>query len=121
MNKYEKSVALHSVYSELIQTARYRGLTTYAQIARVGNLPPSGSAMASETGKILELISEQERFEGRPMLSAVCVSSTNFSPGEGFYGLAKRFGHTFVDTSEAKLEFWNEQLQLVYKTWDHRG
>jgi hypothetical protein len=121
MSKYENSVAFHSIYAELIQAARYRGLTTYAQIARVGNLPTSGSAMASETGKVLELISEMERAAGRPMLSSVCVSSMTFMPGEGFFALAKKFGHVSDDTQDGKMQIWNEQLQSVYKIWDHRG
>ncbi|MEP0766903.1 MAG: hypothetical protein HRF45_10245 [Fimbriimonadia bacterium] len=69
MSKYRGTTAFHLVYAELIQAVRYRGLTTYQRVARIGGLPESGNAMGRETGEVLGLICRQEVGEGRAMLS----------------------------------------------------
>lgn len=116
MSKYTGTTALHLIYSELIQAARYRGLTTYQTIARIGGLPEMGNAMSAATGEVLGLIVEQERAEGQPMLSAVCVGVSG-KPGEGFYALAKQLGLLTDDCKEAREAFWRSELASVYDAW----
>ena len=62
------------IYTELITAAKYRGTITYQEIAKIIELPMSGSHMGSEVGKILGEISEDEVSNGRPMLSAIAVN-----------------------------------------------
>ena len=114
--KYKGKPAFHLVYAELIRAARYRGVTTYQEIARVGGLPTSGHAMASATGIMLGEIVDQELGEGRPMLSAVCVS-TSGKPSDGFYNYALELGRMKADTKAEREAFWRLELAAVYEAW----
>lgn len=116
MSKYAGSTNLHLIYCELIQAARYRGLTTYQTIARIGGLPQQGNAMSAATGAVLGLIVQQEQAEGRPMLSAVCVGVSG-KPGEGFYNYAEELGLFVGGDKEEREEFWQKQLSAVYEAW----
>jgi hypothetical protein len=112
----EKHIAFHLIYAELIQAARYHGVTTYQKIAHIGGLHESGSIMAAETGQVLELISQQESREGRPMLSALCVGVSGI-PGDGFFGLAERLGKLKEGSKQAKEESWKSECAAVYAAW----
>jgi len=72
------------VYALLIEAAEQQQTVTYGQIAEIMGLPPSGNHTGSMIGIMLGLIADNERECGRPMLSAVAVSSTNQVPGSGF-------------------------------------
>lgn len=118
MSKYTGTTALHLVYAELISAARYRGLTTYTEIARIGGLPIQGSAMAAATGIVLGEIVEQELREGRPMLSAVCVGVSG-KPSDGFFAYARELGRfTGGDTKADRDAFWQKEREGVYAAWD---
>lgn len=69
-DKHRGKKEYHLVFCELIRAAQYRGLTTYQAIAQIMGLPLAGHYMASETGRVLGEISEDELQRGRPMLSA---------------------------------------------------
>jgi hypothetical protein len=116
MSKYEGTTQFHLAYSELINAARFRGLTTYQALAQLCNLPLTGNKMGADTGEILGMITRQEMDEGRPMLSAVCVGVSG-EPGEGFFGLAKRLGRFDSVDPKERMAFWRSELQAVYEAW----
>ena len=114
--QYKGQIIFQKVYWELSNAAQYRGYVTYQEIAQMMNLPLSGNYMGKELGQILGEISHEEHIRGRPMLSAIAVSSSEF-PGDGFFELAKRLGHQFEDSTEGKRTFWEEEKEKVYLTW----
>ena|SRR5688572_3754995 len=116
MPKYQGTTAYHLVYAELIRAARYRGFTTYTEIARIGGLPLRGNPMGAAVGQILGEIVDQELKEGRHMLSAVCVGSTG-KAGEGFYAYALALKRLKSDTKAEREAFWQSELRAVYEDW----
>ena len=116
-SKYRGSKAYFLCYCALINAARNRGTITYKEIAEITGLPTSGSYMAREVGQLLFEISEEERNQGRPMLSALVVSSTNNAPGPGFFGLAQDWGKFTDNSAEGKRRFWEEEKGAVYAAW----
>ncbi len=114
----ENGKAFIRVYGLLIRAAETRQPVTYGQIAEIMGLPQGGSYMGQMVGKMLGAITERERAAGRPMLSAVAVSSTNQMPGPGFYGLAEEYGLIPTGASnEEKRGFWREERERVYDEW----
>jgi hypothetical protein len=96
--------------------ARYRGLITYQEIARLMGLPMTGNYMGHEIGEILGEISEDEIANGRPMLSALAVGVSG-EPGDGFYTWAKQLGRLHDDTKEGRQRFWEQERLAVYEAW----
>jgi hypothetical protein len=116
-DKYRGSKEYHLVYSELVQAAQYRGITTYQAIAQLMGLPLTGNYMASETGRVLGEISEDELNQGRPLLSTLAVGASGL-PGQGFFRLAEGLGKLPVDaTEEEKQLFWERERDGLYETW----
>jgi hypothetical protein len=119
-SKYQNTVLYFSVYSELIQAARYQGVTTYQTIAQIMGLPMSGGHMARETGAILGEISQNEARLERPLLSAIAVGVSG-EPGPGFFGLARALGRLPEEADkEAEWAFWEAEKTAVYQTWARR-
>ena len=115
-DKYRGTKEYLLVYCELIQAARYRGLTTYQRVAQIVGLPLSGNYMGSELGDVLGAISEDEIGLGRPMLSALAVGVSGV-PGEGFYTWARKLGRLEETSREAERRFWEEEKEAVYEAW----
>ena len=65
-------------------------------------------------------ISEDEGHQGRPMLSALAVSSTNGKPGRGFYVLARQLGLLEAVTPQGERRFWEAEVRKVYAVWGER-
>ncbi len=117
-DKYRGTTTYLLVYSELVTAARYCGVTTYQRIAALMGLPPQGSHMGAEVGHILGEISEDERAQGRPMLSAAAVGASG-KPGPGFFSLAVEFGMLEEGTApEVQQAFWQQQREKVYAAWN---
>jgi hypothetical protein len=116
-DKYRGSKEYLLVYCELINAARYKGTTTYQAIAEIMGLPLAGNYMSKETGQMLGEIAEDESNRGRPMLTAVVVSSVSGLPGPGFFGLARHLGKLREESEEAERRFWEGETQAVYATW----
>ena len=114
--RYRGKTIYHFVFHELVMAARYRGLVTYQEIAKMIGLPMSGSYMGHEVGWILGEISEDEIANGRPMLSALAVGVSG-EPGDGFYNFAKELGRLQEDSKEARRQFWEEEKKAVYDAW----
>ena len=111
---YRGTPAYELVRDELAAAARYRGVTTYQDIALIMDLPTTGHHMARETGAILDAISTDEVRAGRPMLSAVVVN-TEGMPGQGFFRLAAELGRAPGDGTDRG--FWEREREAVYEEW----
>ena len=118
VSKYVGSKEFIRTYGLLIRAAEMRGTVYYADVAAIFGLPATGNHTASVVGQVLGDIVDEERKQGRPMLSAVAVSQTNNRPGSGFYALAEMNGLIGSDaTTEEKVAFWQAELKRVYETW----
>lgn len=116
-DKYVGTTEYLLVYGELIQAARFRGVTTYQKaIAQIMGLPLKGNHMSREVGLMLGEISEAELDRGRPMLSALAVG-VNGVPGEGLYSLARQLERLTEDSKEARAAFWENEKRAVYQSW----
>ena len=116
-DKYRGSRDYLLAYCELVRAARYRGTTTYQAVAQIMGLRLTGSHMGKEIGQLLGEIVEDESRQGRPMLTAVVVSSVSGLPGPGFFNLARELGKLQGDSPEAERGFWKEEIEAVYATW----
>jgi hypothetical protein len=114
--KYRGKKIYHFVYHELIMAARYRGVITYQEIAKLMGLPMSGNYMGKELGEILGEISTDEVNNNRPMLSSLAVGVSG-EPGDGFYTWAKDLRRLKDDSKEGRKQFWEQEKQAVYETW----
>lgn len=105
------------IFIELITAARYRGTVTYQELAELVGLPLQGNYMGKALGEYLGDISEVEVKEhGRPMLSAIAVTTTG-KPGDGFFALAKDLGKLTSDHPSDRMAFWEAEKKSVYQTW----
>jgi hypothetical protein len=115
-DRYRHQKIYHFVYHELVMAARYRGVVTYQELAKLMGLPMSGNYMSMEIGHILGEISDDEVAYGRPMLSALAVGVSG-EPGDGFFNLAKELDRLQDDSKEARQRFWEQEKQAVYEAW----
>ena len=114
--KYRGSKAYMLVYSELINAARCRGVTTYQAVAQIMGLPMTGNHMGREVGQLIGEISHEEIQNGRPMLSALAVGTSGV-PGDGFYTWAKDLGRLRDDSKQTNEQFWRQECEAVYSAW----
>ena len=115
-SRYRGSKEYLLVYAELLQAARYHGLTTYQAVAQIMGLPMTGNLMGKEVGQLIGEISQDEVQSGRPMLSALVVGTSGV-PGEGFLTWAKELGRLTDDSKEGRAAFWESERQAVYQAW----
>jgi hypothetical protein len=116
MEEYLNSKAYFLVYSELINAARYRGFTTYQELALLMGLRLQGNLMGSEIGDMLRTIAKNEYEQNRPMLTALCIKVTG-EPGRGFFDLARNFDLLHDDSPQEEERFWEEECKKVWETW----
>jgi hypothetical protein len=76
--------------------------------------------MATQVGKMLDEINATEQRLGRPMLSAIVVSSVSWKPGKGFFNLARNTGKLQGTSPEEELKFWETEKQALYRTWEKK-
>ena len=115
-SKYRGTQEFLLVYMKLISTAQHRGIVYYTEIARILGIEQLGQHMGREVGQVLGEISEDEHRLGRPMLSAVAVSSKG-SPSEGFFNLAERLGKYSGSSKTDEKLFWESERDRVYDAW----
>ena len=104
-DRYRGTREYQLVYAELIQAARYQGVSTYQAIAQLMGLPLTGSYMGKMVGWMLGEIGEDEHLHGRPLLSALVVTVKG-KPSFGFCVLARQLGLLQDDSPEAEEAFW---------------
>lgn len=102
------------IYQELKRVARNRSLTSYAEIARVGRID---LRRPEERHRMFEILGEISAFEarhGRPMLSAVVVSTETYMPRIGFLRHARELGVYKGGDAEA---FFKSEIEKVWATY----
>ncbi|MFX0199082.1 MAG: hypothetical protein ACFFCW_23415 [Candidatus Hodarchaeota archaeon] len=104
-SKYRGTKEFLLIYSKLITAASFRGFVSYTNVARILGTDSPGHHMARQVGQVLGEISEDEHRVGRPMLSAVAVSTSGY-PGEGFFKLAHDLGRLFSTNKDGEHDFW---------------
>ena len=110
----------------LIEIARQETVITYGELLdRMG-----GGPGRRYIGEVIGQISEEEMATGHPKLSAVVVRSDSRRVGGGFFGLPdtpqaiirsspEEWQDPFL--SAADYEYWQDQLQEVYRYWREHG
>jgi hypothetical protein len=117
-NHMAQSKTYLRVYGLLINAAESRSTVHYSDIADLMHLPHAGNYTAKMIGRMLEEIVKRELIFGRPMLTAIVVSSVNNEPGSGFYRIAEQFGLVSANASEQERQhFWERECDSVYKEW----
>lgn len=116
-DKYRGTKEYRLVRDEMIQAARNGTTITYGDIADIMGLPPRGHYMAKEVGQVSGEISEDEHIQGRPMLSAVAISTERRRPGPGFFGLARDMRILHGSSEQDERRFWAAEKAAVYDTW----
>jgi hypothetical protein len=102
------------VYGELKRLAKTQSTATYGQIAHLAGLELDDLVQRNRLSEMLGEISTHEFRQGRPMLSAVVISSEEGMPGIGFFNLARALGkHKSADD----LAFFVGELGRVYAAW----
>jgi hypothetical protein len=106
------------VYCRLIGAAQSRSILYYSDVADEMHLPHAGNYTGKMVGRMLGNVALREQTVGRPMLTAVVVSSVTKQPGAGFYDLAEEFGHIpRVASDQERRAFWESERQRVYEVW----
>ncbi len=114
--KYRGSKEYHLIFCKLITAAQKRDEMPYKEVADILGINTPGHHMAREVGQVLGEISEDEHRAGRPMLSAIAVG-VNSIPGEGFFTLARQLGKLTATGGNNEIQFWRDEKQHVYDTW----
>ena len=114
--KYRGKKQYYLVLAELITAARYKGRVTYQEVAKLVGLPLEGNYMGAEIGHLLGEISEDEVRQGRPMLSAIVVTTAGH-PGPGFFELARHLGRLTGSSRDEEIKFWNAEVYAVHEAW----
>src|SRR5262245_6229634 len=89
--KYRETKEYLLIYTELLTAARFRGVVTYLELARLIGLAPIGNQWGNTLGRYLGTISLDEVRQNRPVLSAVTVTADG-KLGKGSFTLAKDLG-----------------------------
>jgi hypothetical protein len=114
--KYRGKKEYFLVLSELLTVARFKGKVTYQEIAKLIGFPLVGNYMGAEIGHLLGEISQDEVRSGRPMLSAIVVSTAGH-PGPGFFDLARNLNRLTATSRDEELLFWEKEVTAVYEAW----
>lgn len=115
-SRYRGKKKYYLVLAELITAARYKGKVTYQEIAKLIGLPLEGNYMGAEIGRLLGEISKDEVRYGRPMLSAIVVTTMGL-PGPGFFQLARDLGRLRGNTRDEEMSFWQNETNAVHEAW----
>jgi len=114
--KYRGKKEYFVVLAELLTAARYKGMITYQEVAKLIGFPLTGNYMGAEIGNLLGEISEDQHVLGYPMLSAIVVTNSGL-PGPGFFNCASRLGLFTGSSAEEETQFWKAQVDSVHNTW----
>lgn len=118
-------------HSQLIERAREipydRFAITYGELGKKIGLFPLADWFYLKIGWIVGACSEYEYQQGRPLISALVVSSETNQPGKGFWGLPGIPSHLrkvtkIEDTTsfvikEGRDSFWIEELWRIDQYW----
>ncbi len=115
----EQAEALKQLGAKLKEESEYTKLTacldllstvgstaTYAQIGRVLGLFAGSAKLARLLGRKMT----SDTAANRPLACALVVSAESGVPGEGFFAMAKKLGHSFEDAET----FWEQQRDACF-------
>jgi len=111
-------IGSEELHRRLQAIAYERHVVFYGEVADWVGLDLGSPYGRRRIGEVLGEVSEREFREGRPLLSAIVVSSDTMAPGAGFFELVKRLRLTQGDDREA---FHVEELRRVHEYWSHGG
>jgi len=114
---YRRTPKYGLAYSALIMAAHSRSMLTYTGIARLAGLAQAGNPMATQVGRLVGEISEDEVTQGRPMLSALVVEKDTGQPGEGFFKLARDLKIFDRTSKSAKRKFLSKEKSKLFTVW----
>lgn len=109
------SPELRALRQLLVTAAGKRRFVTYTEAARILGLQGTKPWRSLRLFVALDEISTVEHRQGRPLLSAVVVSSTSQRPGGGFFKMAKQNGVQGPD--EVNKTFFAAELNRVRDYW----
>ncbi len=114
----ERSKEFLRVYSMLIRAAQQRGFVTEDDVAELMGQTPDERPRFRSTNKVLELIADRERHYGRPILSAVVLTSATHRPVGAFQRSAANLGLLPPKASKVQRDsFWQAEVERVYDEW----
>jgi hypothetical protein len=114
----EKSKEFLRVYSMLIRAAQQRGFVTEDDVADLMGVMSEERQSSRSTAKMLELIADREKRSGRPILSAVVLTSATHRPVRAFQKSASDLGLLPAKVSKDQRDsFWQAELKRVYDEW----
>ncbi len=105
------------LHEYLKQVAREGRTVTYGDAAPIAGLRLERESERNKLFELLGEISEHEFREGRPMLSALVVSSGNARPGAGFFKLAKQLGLYHGKNDSDADSFFTAEVRRVHQCW----
>jgi hypothetical protein len=115
--KYEGSAEYGLVHASLVWAARRRATFKYGDVGQLMGLSGGPEAMR-EVIQIISEIAQAEHQAGRPLLSAVVVTTKTGRPGKGFFEQAVELGKLPAQTgTEERGRFWEKELARVYSVW----
>lgn len=99
----------------LIQLARRRAVTYYADIARFFDLDViRGDGDVARISAELGDLARSEHEGGRPLLPAVVINREFNNPGPGFFTIAEELGRY---RGGDELAYWTRELNAVHDYW----
>jgi hypothetical protein len=117
-SKLEQSKEFLRVYAMLIRAAQQRGFVTEDDVADLMGLSTEERAATRATARMLEAIAQREARSGRPILSAVVVTSATHTPVRSFQRSASERGLLPVKVSkEQRDRVWRAELQRLFEEW----
>ena len=102
------------VQEKLIQIARRKGLTNYAEAGSWVDLDMSTDVGRILIAQILDEINIDENSQGHPMLSALVIYKNIGRPGSGFFKCARGLGRLTDDDEDG---FWAKEVEAVHNWW----
>jgi len=110
---------LEALRGVLVTAAKGRRFVSYTEAAAALGLRGAKPWRSPSLFAALDAISTFEHQHGRPLLSAVVVSSVSKRPGGGFYTMAKRNGVQGRDDDDKA--FFDAELSRVRDYWHRHG
>lgn len=98
-------------YDVLVEAARSKQLITYGKIgSQIGLFSPDYFDV--KIGSVVGACSVYEYDYGRPLISAIAVNAETMEASKGFWGLPG------IPPGVDRIEFWTQEVQRVFQTWE---
>lgn len=106
------------LYKRLKEAAHLYKPVTYKEIIPLAGLDHlQGDVLSGALGRVLWEIVYFDHQQGRPMLSAMTLSTQSNSPGEGFFRAARDLGRFDGHSNKEKEEFLFAEMKACRDYW----